>query len=136
MKRFLMVLFLCFSQSLWASIETYEFNTQQQTDDYKELINELRCLVCQNQNLADSNAELAQDLRKQVHFQLVEKQANKQQVVDFMVARYGEFVLYKPPVQSNTLALWIGPIIFLLLGLWVVFNTVRKAKNAHQGDKQ
>jgi cytochrome c-type biogenesis protein CcmH len=81
------------------------------------LAHELRCLVCQNQTLADSNAPLAVDLRNQIREQL-KGGASERDVIDFMVARYGDFVLYRPPLKASTLALWIGP--FLLLGLGAI----------------
>ena len=81
-----------------------------------ELANELRCLVCQNQTLADSNAPLAVGLRNQIRSQL-EAGRSEQDVLDFMVARYGDFVLYKPPLKPSTLALWAGPFVILALGL-------------------
>lgn len=113
-----------------ASIETYEFQNTQQEQDYKELIFELRCLVCQNQNLADSNAGLAKDLRQQVHKMLVEDKNSKQEIIDYMVARYGEFVLYKPPVENHTLFLWGGPALFLLIGFIALFRFIRAQKDA------
>jgi len=111
-----------------AMIETYSFKTEQQEQDYKILIDELRCLVCQNQNLADSNAELAQDLRKQVHHMLVDKELNRHEIVDYMVDRYGDFVLYNPPVKSHTYLLWLGPLLFLLIGFWVAYRIIRESK--------
>jgi len=112
-----------------ASIETYSFETVQQEKDYNVLIDELRCLVCQNQNLADSNAELAQDLRRQVHTMLVTEKKDKDSVVEFMVERYGDFVLYNPPVKSQTLLLWAGPFIFLLLGIGFLMRIVKQSNN-------
>jgi len=79
---------------------------------------ELRCLVCQNQTIADSNAELAQDLRREVRRMLVQG-SSEQEVREFMVQRYGDFVLYRPPVKATTVALWAGPFVLLLLGLWI-----------------
>ncbi|HEV2431235.1 MAG TPA: cytochrome c-type biogenesis protein, partial [Burkholderiales bacterium] len=76
------------------------------------LANELRCLVCQNQTLADSNAPLAVDLRNQIREQLAAGKS-EQEVTDFMVARYGDFVLYRPPLKATTVALWVGPFVFL-----------------------
>lgn len=119
-----------FAVNAQASIETYEFDTAQQEADYKELIFELRCLVCQNQNLMDSNAGLAKDLRQQVHKMLVEDKASKTEIIDYMVARYGEFVLYKPPVENHTLFLWAGPALFLLMGLIMLFRFIRAQKDA------
>jgi len=122
----ILVLFSWFP-SAYASIETYQFDTPQQEQDYNTLIYELRCLVCQNQNLADSNAELAQDLRKQVHMMLVEQKQDKEQVVQYMVERYGDFVLYNPPVKAQTYLLWTGPFLFLLFGFWWVVRIITQS---------
>jgi len=110
-----------------AKIESVEFDNEQMQEDYKVLINELRCLVCQNQNLADSNAELAQDLRHQVVEQL-QQGKSRDDIVAYMVARYGDFVMYRPPVKGTTLLLWFGPLVFLLVAVTVVIVFVRKQK--------
>ena len=90
------------------------------------LAHELRCLVCQNQTLADSNAPLAVDLRNQIREQL-QSGASEREVIDFMVARYGDFVLYRPPLKASTLALWLGPFVLLALGaLLLVRRLVRR----------
>ena len=86
---------------------------------------ELRCLVCQNQTLADSNAPLAVDLRNQIREQL-KAGKSEQDVVDFMVARYGDFVLYRPPLKASTVALWAGPFLILLFGAWLLMRRIRK----------
>jgi|APFre7841882630_1041343.scaffolds.fasta_scaffold22462_2 cytochrome c-type biogenesis protein CcmH len=80
-----------------------------------KLSEKLRCLVCQNQTIADSNAELAQDLRRQIHEQIAAGRSDSE-IVDYMVARYGDFVLYQPPVKPTTVLLWAGPALLLLLG--------------------
>jgi len=89
------------------------------------LAHELRCLVCQNQTLADSNAPLAQDLRNQIREQLRAGKSERD-VIDFMVARYGDFVLYRPPFKATTVALWTGPFVLLALGAWLLVRRVRK----------
>ena len=89
------------------------------------LAHELRCLVCQNQTIADSNAPLAVDLRKQIREQLAAGKS-EQDVIDFMVARYGDFVLYRPPFKASTVLLWGGPFLFLLFGIWLLIRRVRK----------
>jgi cytochrome c-type biogenesis protein CcmH len=86
---------------------------------------ELRCLVCQNQTLADSNAPLAVDLRNQIREQMT-KGASDQEVRDFMVERYGDFVLYRPPFKASTAALWIGPFALLALGVWILRRVTRR----------
>ena len=92
---------------------------------YKALIDELRCLVCQNQNIADSDAELAQDLRNKV-FELLMAGRSDTEILDFMVARYGDFVLYRPPVKALTVGLWAGPLILLVGGIWLLVAQIRK----------
>lgn len=91
---------------------------------YETLIHELRCLVCQNETIADSSASLAADLRAQVRSQLLAGETDEQ-IRQYMVARYGDFVLFKPPVQPNTWLLWSGPFLILLLGALVVVFVVR-----------
>ncbi|MDQ5849196.1 MAG: cytochrome c-type biogenesis protein CcmH [Pseudomonadota bacterium] len=88
------------------------------------LANELRCLVCQNQTLADSNAPLAVDLRNQIREQL-KGGASERDVIDFMVARYGDFVLYRPPFKASTLLLWAGPFLLLLAGVTILLRRIR-----------
>jgi len=96
-----------------ASIEAYQFESAEMEADYNQLINELRCLVCQNQNLAGSDADLARDLRRET-YDMLNQGKSQQQVVDFMVARYGDFVLYRPQFKSTTYLLWLGPFLLLL----------------------
>jgi cytochrome c-type biogenesis protein CcmH len=86
---------------------------------------ELRCLVCQNQSIADSHADLAVDLRRQVREMLV-KGASNQQIIDYMTARYGDFVLYRPPVKKTTALLWFGPPVLLLVGLGLLYGVLRR----------
>jgi len=92
------------------------------------LAHELRCLVCQNQTLADSNAPLAVDLRNQIREQL-QGGASEQDVIDFMVARYGDFVLYRPPFKATTLALWIGPFVLLLAGALLLVRRIARRRS-------
>jgi cytochrome c-type biogenesis protein CcmH len=91
------------------------------------LAHELRCLVCQNQTLADSNAPLAVDLRNQIREQL-KGGASERDVIDFMVARYGDFVLYRPPFKASTLALWLGPFLLLALGAILLVRRLRRRR--------
>lgn len=91
------------------------------------LAHELRCLVCQNQTLADSNAPLAIDLRNQIREQLGAGKSERD-VIDFMVARYGDFVLYRPPFKASTAALWLGPFVLLALGAWLLLRRVRRRR--------
>jgi cytochrome c-type biogenesis protein CcmH len=111
-----------------AAIEAYQFESAQMEADYNQLINELRCLVCQNQNLAGSDADLAHDLRRETYDMLKEGKS-PQQVVDFMVERYGDFVLYRPQFKSTTYLLWLGPFL-LLVGVLVMLIRRLRAPSA------
>ena len=125
MLRPLLFCLLLISMPLQAAIESYEFESAQMEADYNVLINELRCLVCQNQNLSGSNADLAKDLRKQTHEMLSEGKT-PDQVVQYMIDRYGDFVLYRPRLKTDTLLLWFGPFALLFLVLWLVIRAMRK----------
>lgn len=111
------------------------FMNPEQEARYNELTLELRCLVCQNQNLADSDAPLAQDLRKEIYDMMQAGQSNEE-IKMFLVDRYGDFVLYKPPVKGNTLALWLAPAVLLLGGGLVVVLTIRKRTRMYAEHKK
>ncbi len=123
--RAILFALLLVSLAASAAIEVHQFDDPAQEALYKELIAELRCLVCQNQNLADSNADLAKDLREKT-YEMVKAGKDKEEIVDWMVNRYGDFVLYKPPVQRNTLLLWGGPFLILLVGVLVLVRFIRR----------
>lgn len=125
MRSLLLILMLV----LWvapvqAAIEAYEFDSPQMEADYNQLINELRCLVCQNQNLSGSDADLAKDLRRET-YEMLQQGKSSQEVIDFMVARYGDFVLYRPQFKASTYLLWIGPFGLLLLVLYLFVRRLR-----------
>ena len=127
MKRLvLLVLFSFWFAPLQAAIEAYQFDSPEMEADYNQLINELRCLVCQNQNLSGSDADLARDLRRET-YQMLQQGKSQQEVVDFMVARYGDFVLYRPQFKTSTYLLWLGPFLLLVLVLYLVVRRLRAA---------
>ncbi len=101
-----------------------KFESEADRKRYDTLLEELRCLVCQNQSLSDSHADLAQDLRDEVYAMIIAGQDNSA-IAEFMVARYGDFVLYKPPVKSTTWLLWFGPVLLLLAAAGTVAIFVR-----------
>ena len=128
-KLFILILTLTLSVSVFAQRapvqEPLVFESMLQEDRFNQLTQELRCLVCQNQNLADSDAQLAHDLRAEVHEMLVAGKSDDE-IKQFMVERYGDFVLYRPPVQKNTYLLWLAPIVLLLIGGVVLRSSVKK----------
>ena len=122
-----LILGLLLTTAGYARVEVHDFDSPDQEQRYNKLIEELRCLVCQNQNLADSNAELAVDLRRKT-YEMVKQDKTEQEIASYMDDRYGEFVLYRPPLNSNTLLLWIGPFIILLIGVGLLIRTIRRRR--------
>ena len=105
--------------SAQAAIDTFEFANDAERQRYRNLIEELRCPKCQNQNIADSDAPIATDLRNEI-FRMLEEGKSNDEIIDFLVSRYGDFVLYKPPLTSRTLLLWYGPAGMLVIGFGVL----------------
>ena len=126
MRAVLPLLLLGWLLPAQAVIEVYDFDSPEKEADYKLLIDELRCLVCQNQNLKDSDAELAQDLRRETYAMLQEGKS-RQEVIEFMVARYGDFVLYRPQFKTSTYLLWLGPFVLLMIVLILFVRRMRAA---------
>ena len=127
----LALLLLCFTSVSHAVIETYEFSKPSLEQRYKHLSAELRCPKCQNQNIADSNAPISQDLRKLLYKQL-EAGASDEEILEYMVSRYGEFVRYRPRYSGVTLILWLMPILLLLGAAVIVVPIIRGARQANQ----
>ena len=107
--------------------EPRDFSTSEHEQRYRTLVDELRCLVCQNQTIAESNADLASDLRREV-YRMVEDGRSTEEIAGFMVARYGDFVLYRPPLRSGTVLLWAGPFLLAAVGLAVLAVYLRRRR--------
>ena len=116
---------LSFSMSVVAApIETFKFDSPETEKVFHKLSEELRCLVCQNQNIAESNAELAKDLRLQI-YTMLQKGQTEDEIVDFMVERYGDYVLYRPPFKPMTWLLWFGPLMIFALGIFFAMRFMK-----------
>lgn len=113
------------SGQLVASSAIVEFSDESLRVRYQQLIQELRCPKCQNQNLADSNAPISQDLRAQVQG-LLEEGMSDRQIKDYLKARYSDFILYRPEVNKTTWLLWAAPVLFMFIGAWVVYSLYRQ----------
>ena len=111
------------------AIETYQFDSPEQEERFRQLGFELRCPKCQNQAIGDSDAEISGDLRAEV-YRLIKEGATDEEVKEFMVARYGRYVLYSPPLDQQTLILWFGPAGLLVIGGIVVALRIRRSKQA------
>ena len=120
---------LCLAGAAHAAIDTYEFRDEVERERFRSLTAELRCPKCQNQNIADSDAPIATDLRREIFRMLGEGQSNEQ-IVDYLVDRYGDFVRYRPPVNARTWLLWYGPWLMLGGGLLVLGGIVLRRRRA------
>lgn len=124
---------LAFGAAHAYTLEEFTFDDPAQHDEFRDLIGELRCLVCQNESLAGSQAGVAQDLREEVYRMMREGQS-RQEVVDFLVARYGDFVLYEPPIKPSTYILWFGPFVLVGVGGFLLFRTLQRKKAEPEQD--
>jgi cytochrome c-type biogenesis protein CcmH len=125
---------LCVSfSSISAPVETFQFDSPETEKIFHKLSEELRCLVCQNQNVAESNADLAKDLRLEIYTMLSDGKT-EDEIVDFMVQRYGDYVLYRPPFKPMTWLLWFGPVIIFAIALIFVVRFMRSQDDATQTD--
>jgi len=129
MKQWLwLLLSMLISTSVFANT-MYPFGTVQQDAQFNHLLRELRCLVCQNQDLVDSNAGLAKDLRDEV-YQWVRSGKTDSEIIAFLTSRYGDFILFNPPVKAVTVLLWMGPALFLFMGFCVFWHSCHR-RNGH-----
>ena len=118
---------LCFSALVFAGAEVVEFSDESLRSRYQDLVEELRCPKCQNQNLADSNSPISKDLRREIQRMLEEKMSDRE-IKDYLKSRYSEFILYRPEVNKNTWLLWGSPVLVVLLGGLILARLRRKAK--------
>lgn len=136
-KSISIMLFVCVqiftTFCLAAPIETFKFDSTESEKIFHKLSEELRCLVCQNQNIAESNSELAKDLRLEIYTMLIDGQS-EEQIVAFMVQRYGDYVLYRPPFKPMTWLLWFGPVLVFSFGLIFVVRLIKSQSSAVQVD--
>lgn len=131
MKRLALVMFLLATGSVIATSDLVVFSDPSYTARYQTMITELRCPKCQNQNLADSNSPISQDLRAEVQ-RLLELGMTNPEIEQYLTARYSEFILYRPQVNNNTYLLWLAPIVILLIGMAIVFGLSRRPKAVPQ----
>jgi len=122
-----LLLLLAMTSAASAGIEVRSFTSAEQEARYRHLIGEMRCLVCQNESLAASNASLAQDLRQEI-YEMVQAGKPEREIVAYMVRRYGDFVLYRPPFKPTTALLWLGPLLFLLIAGITAWRLLRRGR--------
>lgn len=133
-KTFAMFSLLFIAQLSFAAIEVHEFKSEVDRQRYQSFIDEMRCPKCQNQNLSGSDSPIAMDLRRELYL-MIEEGKSDQEIVNFMVERYGEFILYRPRLSPATLLLWATPVLLLVLGAILLLLIVRKRRRmATEGD--
>lgn len=124
--KIILIVCVLFYSTAWAT-PRYPFDHPAQQAQFQSLLHDLRCPVCQNQDLADSNADLAADLRDQV-YRLVLEHHSDQEIIQFLTARYGDFIVFQPPVKALTTVLWFGPVILFLIGLGIFLMTFKRRR--------
>lgn len=130
MKRVIFAaLLVLFSAAAAAAIDTWQFKSEAQEQQFRELTGTLRCPKCQNNSIADSNAMIAHDMRQKV-YELMQQGKSREEIVDYMVDRYGNFVTYEPPVTPSTIILWLVPALFILGGGIVIWRSSRRSNAA------
>lgn len=122
------MLFLVFFSPSFAAQDYYQLTTLKQQQQFKSLTTNLRCLVCQNENLYESNANLAEDLRKQIVKKIQQGQSNEQ-IIHYLTARYSNYILYRPPLNTRTIGLWLGPFLLLIFSISYLFYYLSRQKN-------
>ena len=127
MKKLFSLLILTSSIATAAPVEFNQFDNPQQEADYKTLIAELRCPQCQNNNIADSNATIATDMRAKT-LELLKQGKSKDEVVSYMIERYGNFVTYNPPITPATILLWVMPVLLILFGIGLILSRKKKTQ--------
>ena len=132
--KILLIVYFLLSNFVYANDEPVVFQNKDLEERYYLLIEEVRCLVCQNQSLADSNAPLAQDLRNEI-FKMIQINKSNTEIMEFLVKRYGDFVLYRPPLKKNTWLLWFGPFLFLIVAFFVTVLIIKKQSGETQVNK-
>lgn len=125
MKKWLWCLLLCIAPGAWAIDTGRAFEDDELQARYEAIISEVRCVQCQNQTIKDSNVQIASDLRREIR-RLIAEGESDEAVFEFLVLRYGEFVLYRPPLSGFSLYLWLAPGVFLLVGIFIIVRVIRK----------
>ena len=126
MGIFMGLFFVC--APAYAQVDTFQFDTDEQQQRFRQLSNELRCPMCQNTNLTGSTGGVAEDLRREVHRMIMEGMTD-QGIEQFMFDRYGDFIFYRPRLRAETVLLWFGPLVFLFIGGFVILNIIKKSKS-------
>ena len=122
------VFLLITQQNIYAQVDTFEFDNDEQQGRFRQLSNELRCPMCQNTNLSGSTGGVAEDLRREIHRMILEGMSDEE-IEQFMFERYGDFIFYRPRLRAETILLWFGPLLFLIIGGFIAYGIFRRANS-------
>lgn len=128
LKSLLVLGSLLTTMAVFAQVDVFDFDTAEQEDRFRQLANEFRCPMCQNANLTHSTGGVAADLRREIYNQIMEGRTDSE-IEQFMLERYGDFILYRPRLTFKTILLWFGPALFFVIGLWVAFGIIKRSAN-------
>tara|TARA_R110002072_G_scaffold4663_1_gene32301 strand:+ start:34578 stop:35075 length:498 start_codon:yes stop_codon:yes gene_type:complete len=124
-------LLLLGAMAVTAQVDVFDFETPEQEQRFRQLSNDFRCPMCQNANLTSSPGGVAADLRREI-FRMIQEGMTDEEIEQFMLARYGDFILYRPRLTVQTILLWFGPIVFFLAGIWITFSIMRRSGGGKQ----
>ena len=128
---FISVFLLVTHLKVSAQVDTFEFDSDEQQSRFRQLSNELRCPMCQNTNLSGSSGGVAEDLRREIHRMIREGMTNEE-IEQFMFERYGDFIFYRPRLRAETMFLWFGPLLFLIIGCIIAYGIFRRANSVNR----
>jgi len=139
LQALLLVLLLVFCASVLgamsmkahAAVDAFEFDTDEQQQRFRQMSNDFRCPMCQNTNLTGSGGGVAEDLRREIYLMIMDGKTDSE-IEQFMLDRYGDFIFYRPRLMTQTILLWFGPLVFLLLGGWIIAGIIRRARPQDQ----
>ena len=123
---FISVFLLVTQSKVSAQVDTFEFDSDEQQSRFRQLSNELRCPMCQNTNLSGSTGGVAEDLRREIYRMILQGMSNEE-IEQFMFERYGDFIFYRPRLRAETILLWFGPLVFLIMGGFIAYGIFRRA---------
>ena len=134
-RNFLVLSSLMFAMATTAQVDVFDFETAEQEERFRQLANDFRCPMCQNANLTHSTGGVAADLRREIYNQILEGRTDEE-IEQFMLQRYGDFILYRPRLTVKTILLWFGPALFLIIGLWVAFGIIKRSASPNRNNDE
>lgn len=134
-RSFLLLSSLILTITATAQVDVFDFETAEQEERFRQLANDFRCPMCQNANLTHSTGGVAADLRREIYNQILEGRTDEE-IEQFMLQRYGDFILYRPRLTAKTILLWFGPALFFIIGLWVALGIIKRSASQNRNNDE